>query len=275
MEPEEPIAVQRIARWARAREDIRGAILIGSRARTDHPADEFSDIDVLLLVRDPDALLDDAHWPGELGEVAITFVEETPVPGVRERRVLYQDGTDVDFAIVPVERIAEVEETGSGILARGYRVLVDKDGMTDTFAAAKRRTPAGPPGAHEFAEAVSDFWYHTVWTSRKLARGEVFTAKGCLDDYMKALVVRMLEWHTGGRDTWHEGRFLEEWCDPRALTELRSAYAHYDTEDVKHALVATMDLYSWLARETGDRLGFSYPADEEELARELTLATLA
>jgi aminoglycoside 6-adenylyltransferase len=274
MEPEQPIAIQRIARWAEAREDARAAILIGSRARADHPADEFSDIDVLLLVRDPEALLDDAHWPGELGEVAITFVEETPVPGIRERRVLYQDGTDVDFAIVPIERVAEVGETGSDTLARGYRVLVDKDGFTAAFAEIRPRSSFARPGEDEFAEAVSDFWYHAVWTARKLARGEVFTAKGCLDDYMKALLVHVLKWHAGGRDTWHEGRFLEEWADPRVLVELRHAYARYDAEDVKRALVATMDLYSWLARETGDRLGFSYPAAEEEVARVLTLATL-
>jgi aminoglycoside 6-adenylyltransferase len=274
MEPEEPIAIQRVARWAGARDDIRAAILIGSRARTDHPADEFSDIDVLLLVRDPEALLDDGKWPGELGEVAITFVEETPVPGIRERRALYQDGTDIDFAIIPVERVVEVGETGSDTLARGYRVLVDKDGLTDTFAAAKRRTPAGPPGAHEFAEAVSDFWYHTVWTSRKLARGEVFTAKGCLDEYTKTLVVRMLKWHAGGHDTWHEGRFLEEWSDPRVLVELRDAYARYDADDVERALIATMDLVSWLARETAGRLGYAYAANEEQVARRLTQQVL-
>jgi aminoglycoside 6-adenylyltransferase len=269
MEPEEPIAIQRIARWVEAREDVRAAVLIGSRARSDHPADAFSDIDVFLLVRDPEVLLDDAAWPVELGNVAITFVEQTPVPGLRERRVLFADGTDVDFAVAPIDRAAELVETGSDTLARGYRVLVDKDGLTDTFAAAERRTPAGRPGAHEFAEAASDFWYHAAWASRKLARGEVFTAKGCVDDYMKALLVRMLTWHAEDRDTWHEGRFLEEWADPRVLVELRDAYARYDAQDVKRALMATMDLFSWLAQETAERLGYGYAANEEGVARRL------
>jgi aminoglycoside 6-adenylyltransferase len=91
---------------------------------------------------------------------------------------------------------------------------------------------------------------------------------------MKWILVRMLEWHAGDRDTWHEGRFLEEWANDRALTELRQAYATYDGADVKRALLATMDLFSWVTRETGERLGFDYPVDEEELARRLTLETL-
>jgi aminoglycoside 6-adenylyltransferase len=267
--------IERIARWAEARDDVRAAVLIGSRARTDHPADAFSDLDIILLARDAAVLLDDAHWSGELGEVAITFVEETPVPGIRERRVLYQDGTDIDFAVVPVERVAEVGETGSDTLARGYRVLVDKDGFTAAFAEIGPRSSLARPGDDEFSEAVSDFWYHAVWTARKLARGEVFTAKSCCDGYMKSILVRMLEWHAGNLDTWHEGRFLEEWADPRVLVELRDAYARYDTDDVERALIATTDLFSWLAQETAGRLGYAYPAAEEELARRLTAETLA
>ncbi len=39
--------------WAEGREDVRAAAVIGSRARVDHPADEFSDLDIILVVTDP------------------------------------------------------------------------------------------------------------------------------------------------------------------------------------------------------------------------------
>jgi hypothetical protein len=39
------------------------------------------------------------------------------------------------------------------------------------------------------------------------------------------------------------------------LDGLRVAFAHHDTADVRHALVATMDLFRWLARETAQALG--------------------
>ena len=264
-----------IVEWASRREDVRGAVLVGSHARGDHPADEFSDIDVILFVRDPVDLLDDAAWTRELGDVGITFVEETPVPGVRERRVLFRDGTDVDFVVAPVERMAELAETGSDVLARGFRVLVDKDGLTAMLDGVRPRTSGRGPTSHDLAEAVSDFWYHAVWTARKLARGEVFVARDCVGGYMTGIVIRMAAWHAGDRDTWHGGRFLEEWADTRVLDGLRTACTTYDSQDVERALGATMDLVSWLGRDTARLHGLSYAEAEERLSRELVERVLA
>lgn len=260
--------VSRIVGWASSRDDVRSAILIGSRARSQQPADEWSDTDIILLATDPAGLVDDATWPGDLGDVGITFVEQTPVRGVRERRVLFIDGRDVDFAIMPAAATAELATMGAHVLARGFRVLVDKDGLLDGLPAGAPENRQ-PSSGHAFSEAVSDFWYHALWTARKLARGEIFTAKACCDGHMKWILIRVLGWHAGEVDTWHDGRFLEQWADGRALSELRGAYAAYDGADVERALFATMDLFAWVARETGERLGCPYATSEEELARRL------
>ena len=39
--------------WATARDDLRGIAVVGSRARSDHPADAWSDLDVLVMARRP------------------------------------------------------------------------------------------------------------------------------------------------------------------------------------------------------------------------------
>ena len=265
--------IERVARWAEARDDIRAAVLVGSRARADHPADEFSDIDLILFARDATAFVGDPSWVAELGDVGITFVEQTPIPGVRERRVLYADGTDVDFVVVDTEHVSAVVAGASVVWSRGMRVLVDKDGLIEPLTGMSPHTPAGPPSEHDYRETVSDFWYHALWTARKLARGEVFTAKSCCDSHMKHLLLRMLEWDAGDCDTWHDGRFLEEWADPRVVEGLGGAYARYDAADVARALDATMDLFAWLATETGERLGYGYAAGEEALARRLISAS--
>lgn len=58
-------------------------------------------------------------------------------------------------------------------------------------------------------------------------------------------------------------RFLEEWADPRAVADLVAAFAHYDEEDIWRALLATMDLFVWLERETAAALHYTYPTDGE------------
>lgn len=43
--------LSKMVAWATARDDLRGIAVVGSRARSDHPADAWSDLDVLLIAR--------------------------------------------------------------------------------------------------------------------------------------------------------------------------------------------------------------------------------
>ncbi len=135
-------------------------------------------------------------------------------------------------------------------------------------------TPAPLPDAAALEELASDFWYHALWTAKKLRRGEVFTAIDCLDGYLKARLVTLLEWHARSvdpnADTWHNGRFLERWADPGALAALERAFAHYDVRDVARALWETIDLFQGLEEETARRLGVETRLDHADLRRRVS-----
>jgi len=252
---------EKIVAWAEREDAVRAAAIVGSRARVDAPADEWSDLDVVLFALDPAALLERDDWVRAFGSVKLTFLEPTAVGGQRERRVLYEDGTGVDFSIVSFEL---TEHTAAAqVAARGIRVLLDKDGeLRRRLSEVPPRQRPPLPTQHELSEVVQDFYYHAIWAAKKLRRGELFTAKQAVDSYMKRLLLRMLEWHARAHDpevdTWHEGRFLERWADPAALEELRRAYAYYDEADVRRALLVTMELFGRLARETAELLELAY-----------------
>jgi len=300
--PSMELIEQRFAAWAQTQPDIRAAMVVGSRARTDHPADEWSDLDITVITTRPERLLGSADWLKNIGEYWLTFLEPTSTGGETERRVLFEGALDVDFAIVPHARIGlavrlvpllrrfpalrrllpkgvsqrireDIAATADAYL-RGVRVIVDKDGLAAKlpliFAEAQLYRP---PVQREFLNAVNDFWHHAVLTAKKLRRGELWWAKSCCDAYLKRLLLRMMEWHARATkgpdyDTWQLGRFLEEWADPRALAGLRDAFAHYDEEDIRRALLATMNLFHWLAVETAERLGHPYPTAADERVTE-------
>ena len=74
----------------------------------------------------------------------------------------------------------------------------------------------------------------------------------------------MIEWHARATrgpnyDTWFRGRFLEEWADPRAIDGLRNAFSRYDEQDIGRGLLATLNLFRLVARETGGKMGYPYP----------------
>jgi len=262
-----------VSDWAAEREDIKALLLVGSQARDNASADRWSDLDLIFLVDDPAHYTEDAGWLREFGTPVVTFLEAT-LDGHWERRVLYETGEDVDFVLFPVsiEQSLEGSEGAADLLARGYRVLIDRVGVEERLARiAAKDTVASSPTQRELVELTSDFWYHALWTAKKLRRGEVFTAIDCLDGYMKARLVTLMAWHAlaidPSVDTWHAGRFLERWADPGALAQLEKAYAHYDLRDVARALWETIDLFQGVEEETTARLDLKAGLDYADLRR--------
>jgi aminoglycoside 6-adenylyltransferase len=276
----------RVVEWAQTDGDVRAVLLLGSRAREEQGADEWSDTDLIVVVPDPAAFLSDRSWPDRFGSIAITFVERTP-HGRSERRVLYADGSDLD--VVPVA----IDEARSGLsepgplsmLARGYRILVDKDGLLDDLSALVERgadeqteLEDWPPSPVPFENLVSDFWYHAVWSARKLRRGELWVAHACVDGYMKRLLLQVIEWRaratTDGGDHWFDGRFLERWADPETVRALRDCFSQYEAGDLVRGLLATMDLFRRLATDLAVRLELPYPARADAAATSLVVDLL-
>jgi molybdopterin-guanine dinucleotide biosynthesis protein A len=264
-----------VADWARSREDVRAALLVGSHVRSGTPADRWSDLDIGLFADDPGLLAEDASWVEEFGAPVLTFLEPTAFGGGVERRVLYEGGEDVDFPLVSASAWRELASSPEArlVLSRGYRLLHDELGLEAELANVTPPESPWPPVASAFTELASDFWYHALWAARKLRRGEVLTALGCLDRILLSNTVTMLAWHARAVDpsvdTWHGTRFVERWADPGALAALESAFPRYSVRDVARALWETIDLFQGLEEETARRLGLEVEIDHADLRRRL------
>jgi aminoglycoside 6-adenylyltransferase len=272
----------RFAAWAEAQPEIRAAIVLGSRARLERPADQWSDLDLWLLVTDAQPFLAATAWLEALGRPIVSFVEATATGDQRERRVLFEGGLDVDFIPVPVPVVATMLQQGGlpdgvrQILAAGYRVVVDKDNFAQQLPAEATlaRPAVALPTQVAFTEFVGDFLYHVIWAAKKLGRGELWSAHGCLDGPLKGMLLRMIEWHARARkgaayNTWHRGRFVEQWADPRAVAALPEIFARYDRDEMDRALVATHEIFRLLAVETAAAAGLVYPVDADAEVRSL------
>ena len=123
-----------------------------------------------------------------------------------------------------------------------------------------------------FINTVNDFWYHTVWTSKKILRGELWTAKMCVDAYMKNHLLKMIELNRvkdENIDVWHSGRFLEKWAGEETVQALADCFAHYEKVDIISALFNTAELFGALARSAAQKCSYEYPKQAEEYALSL------
>jgi aminoglycoside 6-adenylyltransferase len=198
--------------------------------------------------------------------------------GDPEWLVLFAGGLKADFVFAAASTSLQQAVDASPyhfVLRRGVRVLFDKDGPQPPLTLPGPPSQP-PPTSDEFLAAVHGFLMQAGRAARALRRGELWPAKMSCDGELKQRLLEMIAWHaraTGDptHDTWHGGRFLEEWAEPRALEALPNTFAAYDTKDLWRALLATLDLFRWLAMETAERWGYPFPKRFDRLVTEWLL----
>jgi aminoglycoside 6-adenylyltransferase len=181
------------------------------------------------------------------------------------RLVIFEGGRKVDFSLVPLRVLEERVRSGATEQAswRGYRVLLDRDGLAARLVAPDRPPLRQQPSTEEFATAAEEFWFEAYHVAKYLARGDLWPAN-VRDWGTKTLLLRMLEWHARSLqgwdlDTWHLGIRLREWAGPEAWGRLHGVFGRFDADDGWRALAATTELVRSVAVETAARLGYPYP----------------
>lgn len=254
-------------------DEMTAVIAIGSSVRKNSCADEYSDIDLVIAVKDTEKWLY-GDIPSKLGEVMISLVEPT-LGGGMERRILFNGSLDADIIIFTPEQLENAVFSGAAneVMNRGYSVMYDSMNITGLLekhiVSSVREIEMSEA---EFVNRVEDFWFHTVWASKKILRGELWTAKMCIDAYLKNHLLSVIELNrslTEKTDVWHCGRFFEKWAGEENTEQLKSCFAHYDREDMISALKCTAALFGENAHSAAKAGGFDYPEKAEKYALEL------
>jgi aminoglycoside 6-adenylyltransferase len=256
-----------IVRWASGRPDVRAVLLTGSHARGD--ADSSSDLDVELYTTEPERYAG-RDWMAEIRPVWVHLGFE-PVPGrpTRTRLTIFAGGDKVDFVVGPVELLERLAGGLDDLHERGYRVLLDRDGVAPRLPPASGRAPAvALPTEEELRDVVEEFWFEAWHIPKYLDRRELWVVKH-RDWTMKELLLRVLEWEAATRalDPWHIGTRIGDWAPPEARGRLQAAFGRYDAAEARGALLATIDLFADVARTVAARLELRYPGEVEEPLR--------
>jgi aminoglycoside 6-adenylyltransferase len=284
MHPYYAETVQILTNWCHNQTSIHAAILLGSQVREDLPGDEWSDLDVLLLVDDPQVYMQDINWLTVLGDVSCTILEETPLPWVQLTwqviRVLFSDQRAVDFSIMPYARMADVLRMNTEIHANGFQVI--HDSQPHHISAAIRASLDGwqfplsqPPTPAQVQKAIDELLFHLVYAAKKIRRGELWVAVSCINKVINQRLLQLVEFYTAcypspQQHICYEGRFLEQRVPAQALQKLHQCQAKYHAQNAVLAMQHILSTSRWLAMEIFDQLGVNYsPARFDQIQRML------
>jgi predicted nucleotidyltransferase len=133
--------------WALGQDAVRGLALVGSYARGTARAD--SDIDLMLLVRDPSAFRADSTWLGSIAWDAIALParwQDEEYGAAWSRRVWLNPAGEVEFtfAMPSWAATAPIDPGTRRVISDGCKILHDPDGALSRLCIAVKATSGLP-----------------------------------------------------------------------------------------------------------------------------------
>ena len=256
---------------ARQDERIRAVWMNGSRANPRAPRDIFQDYDIAYLVDDMSSFLKDHSWVDVFGERLIMQMPEemTLVPPELEGwfayLMLFTDGNRIDLTLVPLK--LKDKHFGSDKLTV---VLLDKDSSLPPLPSPTDEDYwVRPPSAQLFADCCNEFWWVSTYVAKGLWRQEIIYAKAHLDQHVRPMLIKMLEWRVGIKtgfalSTGKFGKYLEKYLPKEDWQALMSTYASGSYDDTWRALLAACRLFRRIAQIVAVHFGYLYPLTDDE-----------
>lgn len=275
--------VEHIRLWAQQEKDVHCVLILGSQVRKDFEGDAWSDLDVLLLVDNPDIFRQTNAWIAFLGEILCEIVEEAYLDWIQltwyTKRILLTDNRAIDFSIMPYARIEEVLALNAEIHANGYQVIYDAGPdwvmpkIEATLATLIEDVPKVPT-EDELWQTVQTLLFQLIFAGKKLKREELWVAVSCINQQVNHQVLALIEFHTASvveapQHIRYEGRFLEQRMAPPLVEKLAGCFAKYDTHDAIGTIHHLLSFSYCLAQGICEKNGYPFRRYLFDQTREL------
>ena len=275
--------LESIKSWEKKNKDIKTVIVIGSSIRQANKGDKYSDIDLIIVTKDPFKYEKSSRWISEIYKPVSFHNGHEISKGNFVKRIFFENEVAVDITFLdhrllnaagfyaltkeklPIvlkllgrANIKNIEKqllNFTYYLHRGYYLLSESSNAGSKIRRINRQCPYKTEYSFELQEfelVVNRFWQNAYRAAFKIKRNELFTAKLEHEPEMKQDLLNIIEifskYKNGHNyETWHKGRFIEQWADPFIVEKMASIYGTYDAENTWDALQRTILLFSNLS----------------------------
>jgi aminoglycoside 6-adenylyltransferase len=279
MHPKYREMVKRLKAWAEQESKVHSAMILGSQVREKFEGDEWSDLDVLLLVDDPQVFLQTDPWLTFFGEAVCGTVEETQLDWIHltwaVKRVLFADNRTVDFSILPYDRINDVLSINAEIHAYGFQIIYDDSSnrlASKIETTLKHVEDAFPkiPSEAQLLQTVNNLLFQLMFACKKIKRKELWVAVSCINQQISRRLLDLIEFHTASSGIesqyiCYDGRFLEQRTRPDILEQLTNCFTKYNGSDAIQTAGHILNTAQYLTKDICDANHYpfgDYPFDK-------------
>ncbi len=252
-------------------ENVRAAVLSGSRADISRPTDVYQDYDVAFLVKDLTPYFNNPCYIERIFGKALIMqlpdLNDNPSLTVETAEhftylTIFEDGVRIDLTFTTL-----MPDWGN----EPIKVLFDREGhLEDNFDnecyMVKRPTQA------EFSSCCNEFWWCLNNVAKGLKREEIPYAKSMFELTLRPQLNMMVEWYIGtisdfSVSTGKLGKYFKKYLPDSIYYKYLRTYTTSDPTRIWSSLINTCKLFSDLARIVATDLGLEYNSKEEDGAR--------
>lgn len=270
--------LKQIKEWIASNEDIRAALLTSSLVNPLAPVDDYSDLDIELVIENLGRYTGDSSWISLFGSPMIHYEEGPEAFDGKHSMIMvqYMDGVKVDFKLYSISQFQQ--ETQAEVLPEdwdtGYEILMDKDNLTNDIAPPtygiriiKR------PSQDQFNKLVHDFYWDMSYLPKCLARGDIFYLKFMMEHIIRVeYFIPMLEWFIASKHNWEittnkYGRLFPKYLSQQEWTDVLQTFAADSMEENYKAARKMLELFHGYAATVATDLDFTYESSKFERLR--------
>jgi len=266
----------KIIDYAKSDERIRAVILNGSRANPKVASDKYQDFDILFVVDNFDSFLKNKNWISFLGDPILKQLPDEMILGNEKNEdrlsyaylLIFEDGNRVDLTLFPKEKFDDFKFDSLTI------VWLDKDGLFQNIPESSGKDYyVLKPNQREFSEVCNEFWWTSTYVAKGLARHEILYAKGMMENVVRPMFMKVIEWKIGYENNWEasvgkSGKFVEKYLDLISYDRILKTYSNAILENNWEALFEMISFFKELQLQIAEKLQFDTDPEEANNSRE-------
>jgi aminoglycoside 6-adenylyltransferase len=258
-----------IFQFAMEHDQVRAAVLNGSRVNPRIQPDQYQDYDVVYFVTDVEPFRRNPSIIDYFGKRLIVQLPEDmhdPPPvgdGSYNYLMQFADGTRIDLGFEPISHLEICLKDSL------TKVLLDKDGLIRSLPSPSEQSylPKKPTEKH-FDDCCNEFWWVNPYVAKGLIRHQLTYARQALDVTVRSQLMKMVVWHAAIQTDWKVsagqfGKYLKKHMNPEDWSSLEKTYADGRESSTWEALFQMQELFRRTGRLVAKKLGFRYPEEDD------------
>ncbi|MBQ3512264.1 MAG: aminoglycoside 6-adenylyltransferase [Lachnospiraceae bacterium] len=251
-------------------ERIRAVYMNGSRTNQNVEKDIFQDYDVVYVVTDTKPFIEEKDWINKFGEIwFMQYPDEHPdYPSDKANfygwLVQFKDGNRIDLHVESIEHAKEHIRDD-----KLCKILLDKDNiLPDIPEATDEDYHVKRPTTEQFVCTCTEFWWCLNNVAKGLWREEILYVQDMINFCVRKQLEKVLSWKIGIKTDFSvsvgkSAKYMYKWLEQEEYDEYLSTYASGNTKDCWRAVFKMTDLFSKIAKNVAEELGYTYNSEDE------------